>query len=73
MTTKDKHPPLYCGDFSPELKERCEAIAGALRITMTEFVAGILDDETHDLQASVDAIARWYKSRLQQESTELLC
>ncbi len=65
MTTKEKNPPLYCGDFSPELKERCEAIAGALRITMTDFVAGILDDETKDLQVSVDAIARWYKGRLE--------
>lgn len=62
-TGSDKTPALYCGNFPPELKERCESIAGALRITITEFVAEILDDETRELKGSYEAIMQWYASR----------
>jgi len=65
MTQKDKHPALYCGDFPPEIKDRCERIAGALRITITELVARILDDETRALKPGVDAITGWYEQKLQ--------
>ena len=66
MAQKDKHPALYCGDFPPEIKDRCERIAGALRITITELVAGILDDETRPLKPGVDAITNWYEQRLRR-------
>jgi len=61
---KQKDPALYCGNFPPELKERCESIAGALRISITKFVAEILDDETRELKGSYEAIMRWYAVRL---------
>lgn len=64
MATREKTPALYCGNFPPELKERCESIAGALRKSITEFVAEILDDETQDLKSSCEAISRWYEARL---------
>jgi|SRR5271166_6196604 len=66
MAQKDKHPALYCGDFPPEIKDRCERIAGALRITITDLVAGILDDETKALKPGVDAITSWYKQKMRR-------
>jgi hypothetical protein len=69
MATEDKNngrnPALYCGDFPPELKERCESIAGALRMSISEFVEEILEDETRELKGSYETIMQWHAARLQ--------
>jgi hypothetical protein len=69
MATEDKaegrKPALYCGDFPTELKERCESIAGALRMSISKFVEEILEDETRELKGSYETIMQWHAARLQ--------
>jgi hypothetical protein len=60
---KKRNPALYCGDFDPSLKERCERIAGYLHKSTSEFVAEILEDETSELKEHFAAIDRWYAAR----------
>jgi hypothetical protein len=60
---KKRNPALYCGDFDPNLKERCERIAGYLHKSISEFVAEILEDETLELKEHLAAIDRWYAAR----------
>jgi hypothetical protein len=63
--TEGRKPALYCGDFPVELKERCESIAGALRMSISKFVEEILEDETRELKGSYETIMQWYAARLQ--------
>jgi hypothetical protein len=60
----DKTPALYCGNFPSELKERCESIAGALRMSISKFVEEILEDETRELKGSYETIMQWHAARL---------
>jgi predicted DNA-binding protein len=60
---KQKTPPLYCHNFDPELKKRCERIAGYLGKSVSDFVAEILEDETEELKEHLLAVDRWYAAR----------
>lgn len=54
---------LYCRKFPPELKQRCEGIAGFLGQTITEFVAAILEEETKELKEAHQTVRRWHEAR----------
>ena len=51
MANAPKSSILYCRKFPPDLKKRCEGIAGFLGQSITEFVADILEDETREMKA----------------------
>ena len=66
-STPEKANVLYCGNFPPDLKKRCEDMAGLLRQSISEFVAEILEAETldvaEDLRKASEAVTRWREIR----------
>ncbi len=66
---KKKGDVLYCRNFPPELKERCEGLAGFLGMTISQFVAEILDEETKDQKSTHEAVKQWYKTKKSKRNT----
>lgn len=60
---KPKVATLYCRNFPAELKKRCDGLAGFLGISITDFVAEILEEETKEMTNNHLAAKRWYEAK----------
>jgi hypothetical protein len=77
MSTDDKQQAdgkktgdiLYCRNFPSELKKRCEGLAGFLGMSITEFVAEILEEETKDQIPTHEAVKQWYTAKKSKRKT----
>ena len=67
--TKKKGDVLYCRNFPSELKKRCEGLAGFLGMSITEFVADILEEETREQAVTHEGVKRWYAAKKAKRKT----
>lgn len=56
----EKRDVLYLSPFPPELKERCEGIAGFLGVSVSKFVAHVIRENTKDLDEFHASLKRKY-------------
>jgi len=63
---KKKGPTLFCRNFPAELKKRCDGLAGFLGMSITDFVAEILEEETKEMMENHEAAKRWYDTKVKK-------
>ncbi len=72
--TADEVDTLYCSNFPAELKKRCDDMASMLKMSLTQFVAYILDEETksvkNDVTKAREAVERWHETRKKSKLSE---